>query len=86
MEDREKTLGNHEATVMSEQQDVATRDEALALLTAKARSGSVSAAIALARELRFDEPGDDEGNGSNPVHGVIDRILAEKRAARDRED
>jgi hypothetical protein len=38
-----------------EEGDVADREEALALLTAQARSGSVTASIALARELRGDQ-------------------------------
>jgi hypothetical protein len=41
--------------------DVASREESLALLTAMSRDGKVTAAIALARELRDeDAPADDE--------------------------
>jgi hypothetical protein len=39
--------------------DVASREEALAILTGLARDGRVSAAIALARELRGDGSGDN---------------------------
>ena len=51
---------------MSEKQehDVATREEALAILTEHARNGSPTAAAALARELRareaHDRPLDEE--------------------------
>ena len=40
---------------MSEKHDIATREEALALLTDHARKGSATAAAALARELRARE-------------------------------
>jgi hypothetical protein len=39
-------------------EEIATREEVLALLSEKARSGSISAAIALERALRLG--GDDE--------------------------
>jgi hypothetical protein len=48
--------------------DVASRAEALAILTAQARSGKVSASIALERALRGDDT--PSGDGS-----LLDRIL-----------
>jgi hypothetical protein len=39
----------------AETHDIATREEALALLTEHARAGSATAAAALARELRAEE-------------------------------
>jgi len=51
--------------------DIATYQEVLQLLTEQARTGSVSAAVALERALR---PSEIEEN----VDEVIDRILAEK--------
>lgn len=49
---------------------IATHEEVLAMLTAEARQGSVSAAIALARELRAAEKRESE------VDDAIDAILA----------
>jgi hypothetical protein len=49
--------------------EVASRDEALAILTAMARDGRVTPAIALARELRSDEA-PSVGDGS-----LLDRLL-----------
>lgn len=49
--------------------DIATRDEALALLTEHARNGSATAAAALARELRAAEAEKDE------LDRELDRIL-----------
>jgi hypothetical protein len=40
--------------------DVASREESLAILTSQARDGKVTAAIALARELRGEFSGDDD--------------------------
>jgi hypothetical protein len=48
--------------------DVATRDEALAILTSLARDGRVAAAIALERALRGEAPTDD----------LLDEILGAK--------
>jgi hypothetical protein len=51
--------------------DVASREEALAILTSLARDGRVSAAIALARELR----GDGEGpSGDSDIFDTLDAI------------
>jgi hypothetical protein len=50
--------------------EVATRGEALALLTRLARDGKVAAAIALARELRGD------GIDDEPA-GALARLLSE---------
>jgi hypothetical protein len=50
-----------------ETSDVATREESLAILTSLARDGRVSAAIALARELR--------GDGSSDNGDLLARIL-----------
>ena len=41
-------------------EEIATRDEVLALLTVKAREGSTSAMIALERALRARDQGEDE--------------------------
>ena len=51
--------------------DVASRAEALSILTSLAREGRTSAAIALVRELR---PEDVES-----VHDVLGRILSDER-------
>jgi hypothetical protein len=40
--------------------DIATREEALALLTEHARNGSATAAAALARELRAERQREEE--------------------------
>jgi hypothetical protein len=49
---------------MEQQPDIATHDEVMQLLTAQARNGSVTAAVALERALRIasndDEDLDDE--------------------------
>jgi hypothetical protein len=51
--------------------DVASREESLAILTSLARDGRVSAAIALARELR----GDGEGpSGDSDIFDTLDAI------------
>jgi hypothetical protein len=68
---------------MSEEErefEIATRHEALALLTAKARAGSVSAAIALERALRLD--GEEEE--PDDVHDELERILLSARDERER--
>ena len=57
-------------TVMNEP-EIATREEVLALLTDQARAGSVSAAAALARELRAMDKKQE-----NEVDAAIDAILA----------
>ena len=54
--------------------DIATRDEALALLTEHARNGSATAAAALARELRAAEAEKREES----VEDELDRILSTK--------
>jgi hypothetical protein len=51
--------------------DVASREEALAILTSLARDGRVSAAIALARELRG---GDDGAGGDSDIFDTLDAI------------
>jgi hypothetical protein len=51
-----------------DKRDIATHDEVLRLLTAKARSGSVSAAIALERALRIADKGDD-------LEDELDRLM-----------
>jgi hypothetical protein len=56
---------------MSETQDIATHEEVLRILTEQARNGSVTAAAALARELRAAEKRESE------VDDAIDSILAE---------
>jgi hypothetical protein len=43
----------------SQKHDIATREEALALLTEHARKGSATAAAALARELRAEKQRED---------------------------
>jgi hypothetical protein len=53
-----ETWGNREEVV--NQPEIATREEVLALLTAKAREGSISAATALERALRIGADGNDE--------------------------
>jgi hypothetical protein len=45
---------------MTMSEEIATRDEVLALLTTKAREGSTSAMIALERALRARDQGEDE--------------------------
>jgi hypothetical protein len=60
---------------MSKKDDIATHEEALRLLTAKARAGSVHATVALAREIRAAEKRQFE------VDEVIDRILGEGSAS-----
>jgi hypothetical protein len=49
--------------------EVATRTEALALLSRKAREGSITAAVALERALR--------ANAEDDVDEAIDRILGD---------
>lgn len=53
--------------------EVASFDEVLRILTAQARSGSVTAAAALARELRAAERRQE-----SEVDAAIDRILETK--------
>jgi hypothetical protein len=49
--------------------EIATYDEVLELLTAQARSGSVTAAVALERLLRNGPP--------ESIHDAFDRILTD---------
>lgn len=51
--------------------DVATREEALAILTAMARDGKATAAIAPVREVRADE--ENSGNGEDPLDALLRR-------------
>jgi hypothetical protein len=52
---------------------ILTRNEVLALLSAKARAGSVSAAIALERALRARD------HELSDIDDALDRILSEGR-------
>ena len=60
---------------MSEKHDIATREEALALLTDHARKGSATAAAALARELRAREAETED----QALDEELDRLIADKR-------
>ena len=60
---------------MSEKHDIATREEALALLTDHARKGSATAAAALARELRAREAETED----QALADELDRLIADKR-------
>ena len=60
---------------MSEKHDIATREEALALLTDHARKGSATAAAALARELRVR----DTETVDRALDEELDRLIADKR-------
>ena len=55
--------------------DIATREEALALLTDHARKGSSTAAAALARELRVREAETEETEDQALVE-ELDRIIS----------
>ena len=63
---------------MSEKQvhDIATREEALALLTDHARKGSSTAAAALARELRVREAETEETEEDQALAEELDRIIS----------
>ena len=63
---------------MSEKQvhDIATREEALALLTDHARKGSSTAAAALARELRVREAEAEETEEDQALAEELDRIIS----------
>ncbi len=52
--------------------EVLSREEVLALLSKKARAGSVSAAIALERALRIDPPHEQDD-----FDDELDRLLGE---------
>lgn len=43
-------------------QDIRTREEVLQILSEQARKGSISAAVALARALRLDDPDDEDAD------------------------
>ena len=60
---------------MSEKHDIATREEALALLSDQARKGSPTAAAALARELRVR----DTETVDRALDEELDRLIADKR-------
>jgi hypothetical protein len=55
-------VGNHEEEKVSDEDQILSRTEVLALLSQKAREGSTSAMIALERALRIgqDEPTDED--------------------------
>ena len=55
--------------------DIATREEALALLTDHARKGSATAAAALARELRVR----NTETVDRALDEELDRLIADKR-------
>ena len=61
---------------MSEKHDVATREEALALLTEHARKGSATAAAALARELRARETLAAQTEEDQALADELDALLA----------
>ncbi len=56
--------------------DVLTRKQVLALLSKKAREGSVSAAIALERALRIDPHGQED-----EFENELDRLLGEGKGS-----
>ena len=58
---------------MTEKHDIATREEAMALLTDHARKGSATAAAALARELRAPKTEMDEPSLEAELDGLIPR-------------
>jgi hypothetical protein len=57
---------------MADEETILTRDEVLVLLSAKARAGSVSAAIALERALRL------QTEDSEDLDGELEEILRRK--------
>ena len=56
--------------------DVLIREQVLALLSKKAREGSVSAAIALERALRIDPHTQDTG-----IEDELDRLLGDREGS-----
>ena len=55
-------------------QDILTREEVLQILSEQARKGSISAAIALERALRQDDPEDD----GDELGDELDRLLSRR--------
>jgi hypothetical protein len=71
-----RTLGNQVGNLSEE---IATREEVLALLSEKARSGSISAAIALERALRLG--GDDEKPEDDDLWAELDALRPRRNLA-----
>jgi predicted component of type VI protein secretion system len=59
--------------------EIPSYNEALGMLAARAREGSVTAIVALERALRNVR---EEEESEDPVNDAIQRILAEKRSDR----
>ena len=58
--------------------EIPSYNEALGMLAARAREGSVTAIVALERALRNVR---EEEESEDPVNDVIQRILAEKKGS-----
>jgi hypothetical protein len=56
-------------------QDILTRDECLQILSEMAQKGSVSAAIALERALRLEDPDEEE---DDDLFAELDRLSREE--------